>query len=563
MKSELKNIIQNSKNFKSEVKKLLELQQKISTLTFLDPACGSGNFLTETYLSLRRLENEILKRIIGTQITLGEISNPIKVSIGQFYGIEINDFAVTVAKTALWIAESQMMIETEAIVHKNFEFLPLKSYTNITENNALTTNWQTIITKVDYIFGNPPFVWNQTEKQKSDILSLCKDLKSLDYVTGWYYKAAEFIQNTSTKVAFVSTNSITQGEQVAPLWKNLKGIHIDFAYRTFKWESESNKKAQVHVVIIGFSSLQNDKSKIIFNGDEQQIATNINGYLIDAPNVFIERRSDPICDVPKMITGNRPADGGNLIIEAEDYDEFVKKEPNAKKYIKNLIGAKEFINNLPRYCLWLVGANPSELKKMPLVMKRVEACKRDRLKGAADRKKLSETPTLFRETINPKHFIVVPCTSSELRKYIPIGFLDENYIPTNSVLVIPDTNLYHFGILKSSVHMAWTRTVCGRLKSDYRYSKDIVYNNFVWCAPTEKQRQEIEQTAKKILDARKLYPESSLADLYNDTIMPAELRKAHQANDKAVMKAYGFDLKMTESEIVAELMKMYERLTKA
>ena len=542
-------------------KKLLAFQNKLSELKFLDPACGSGNFLTETYLSLRRLENKVLKELIGAQITLGDLNNPIKVSISQFYGIEINDFAVTVAKTALWIAESQMMAETAEIVHRDLDFLPLKTYTNIEEGNALQIDWHSIAPQVDYIIGNPPFVGRRyrTKDQVNDI-SKFFTYKDVDYVSCWYAKAADFIQNTKTRCAFVSTNSITQGEQVSAIWTNLlKKIHIDFAYRTFKWISESSNAAAVYCVIIGFSYSYN-RQKIIYDSDKLIKVENINPYLIDAPNIFVTSRNKPLCDVPVMCNGNMPADGKNLSMNDDEYKIFIKKEPEAKKFIKQLIGAEEFINNKIRWCLWLVDAKPNELRKMPLVMKRIEAVKEFRLNSTF--KNIADRPHLFRDLKNPKSFIIIPSVSSERRIYIPIGFLDDNFITTTQVQMIPNANLYHFGILTSSVHMAWTRTVCGRLKSDYRYSKDIVYNNFVWCISTDKQRQEIEQTAQKILDARKLYPESSLADLYNDTIMPPELRKAHQANDKAVMKAYGFNLKMTEAEIVAELMKMYDTFIK-
>lgn len=555
--------------------KLKVFQEKISKLTFFDPACGSGNFLTETYISLRRLENDIL-RCLSNQITMFTDIAPIKVSIGQFYGIEINDFAVTVAKTALWIAESQMMKETEDILHTDLDFLPLKSYANITEGNALRINWETVVPKekLNYIMGNPPFVGYslQSKEQKEDILSIYVDEKGkpyktagkIDYVAGWYFKASQMIENTNIRVAFVSTNSITQGEQVASVWKPLYerfNIHIDFAYRTFRWDSEANIKAHVHCVIVGFSVNSVKEERKLYSNDRVQLVKNINAYLIDAPDIFLESRKDPLCNVAEMTTGNRPADGGHLILSEEEYQEFIRKEPNGEKYIKKLIGAAEYINNTPRYCLWLVGANLSEVRKMPEIMKRVEACKNDRLNGAPDRQKLAETPTLFREQKNPKTFVVVPATSSEKRKYIPIGFLDENTIATNAVIIIPEASRYDFGILTSNVHMAWLRAVGGRLKSDYRYSKDVVYNNFPWCNPTDEQKAKIEQTAQAILDARALYPDCSLADLYDELTMPVELRKAHQANDKAVMQAYGFNYKtMTESECVAELMRMYKEL---
>ena len=558
-------------------RKLKEFQNKLASLTFLDPACGSGNFLTETYISLRRLENEVLRLLAYGQISFGEIHNPIQVSIGQFYGIEINDFAVTVAKTALWIAESQMMKETEEIVLMNLDFLPLKSYTNIAEGNALRLDWNNIISKnnLNYIMGNPPFLGYsmQDKEQKADMLKIYKDEKGkpyktagkIDYVSAWYFKAAEMIDGTNIQVAFVSTNSITQGEQVASVWEPLYhrfNIQINFAHRTFRWDSEANIKAHVHCVIIGFSSGVNSKVKKIYTSDNFRIVKSINPYLIDAPVVFINSRSKPICKVPNMTTGNRPADGGHLIIEADEYDDFLKKEPSAKKYIKKLTGAVEYINNKKRYCLWLVDANPAEVRKMPEVMKRIEACRNDRLQGAPDRQKLADTPMVFRETKNPKSYIIVPRVSSENRRYIPLGFLNDEIIPTDSATIIPEAGLYEFGILTSNVHMAWVRAVCGRLKSDYRYSKDIVYNNFPWPEPTEQQKEMIKQTAKAVIDARNLYSDSSLADLYDELTMPSELRRAHQQNDKAVMQAYGFSIKnTTESICVAELMKMYQKMT--
>lgn len=559
-------------------KRLRAFQSKLADLVFLDPACGSGNFLTETYISLRRLENRVLKELLGAQIVLGALENPIQVSISQFYGIEINDFAVTVAKTALWIAESQMMKETEDIVNMNLDFLPLKTNAYITEANALRIDWESVVPKarLNYIMGNPPFVGYslQSKEQKADMLAIYVDEKGkpyktagkIDYVAGWYFKAAQLMYSTAIRTAFVSTNSITQGEQVTSVWKPLYerfGVHIDFAHRTFRWDSEASLKAHVHCVIVGFSEAANAAARIIYDEGSVQKAENINAYLVEAPDIFIESNKLPLCDVPKMTTGNRPADGGHLIIEAAEYDEFVKKEPAALKYIKKLTGAAEFINNKKRYCLWLVGVSPAELRKMPEVMKRVELCRNDRLNATdAGRRKLADTPMLFRETKNPKSYIIVPATSSESRRYIPIGFLDDNTIPTNAAVIIPEADLFNFGILTSNVHMAWMRAVAGRLKSDYRYSKDIVYNNFPWPTPTPAQKERIEKTAQAILDARALYPESSLADLYDELTMPVELRKAHRANDKAVMEAYGFWGRLnSEAACVAELMKLYKALT--
>lgn len=552
-------------------------QDKLASLTFFDPACGSGNFLTESYISLRRLENEVIALRNKGQSVLGAFADPIKVNIHQFYGIEINDFAVSVATTALWIAEQQMLQETAKLVQFNIEPLPLKAYHNIHEGNALRMDWTEVIApeRLNYIMGNPPFVGYslQSKEQKEDMLSIYVDEKGkpyktagkIDYVAGWYMKAAQFMQiNPTIHAALVSTNSITQGEQVAAIWQPLFerfNIRIDFAYRTFRWDSEADIKAHVHCVIIGFSK-SNHAAKYIYLNDGQFIpAANINPYLIDAPSIWIDSRSKPLCDVPEMTTGNRPADGGHLIIEAEDYEDFIKREPTAVTYIKKLTGAQEYINNKPRYCLWLVGVSPAQLRSMPLVMQRVQACREDRLSGAPDRQKLADTPWLFRETNNYDFYIIVPAVSSEKRRYIPLGFMDKDTIPTNLVQIIPNASLYHFGILTSSLHMAWMRVVCGRLEMRYRYSKDIVYNNFPWPTPTPEQKARIEATAQAILDARAKYPDSSLADLYDDKVMPFDLRRAHQENDRAVMAAYGFSAQMTEAECVAELFRMYQQLT--
>ena len=553
-------------------KKLDAYQDRLASLTFLDPACGSGNFLTETYLSLRRLENEAIRERHHGQSFLGfEEMNPIKVSIQQFYGIEINDFAVSVATTALWISEAQMLRETEKIIRRDIDFLPLKSYHNIREGNALRMDWEAIVPKerLNYIMGNPPFVGNNymSDSQRADLAPFFPKNKTLDYVCCWYMKAAAYIANTGVKCALVSTNSITQGEQVPLLWKELfqnYKIHIDFAHRTFRWDSEASLKAHVHCVIVGFSSAVNEGKKIIFDNGKCIEVENINAYLAAAFDVFIDSRSKPLCDVPVMRKVNQPTDGGNLIIEQNDYDDFITREPEAKKYIRRLIGAREFINNIPRYCLWLKDISPAEIRKMPLVMKRIEAVREMRLaSNDAGTRKLAETPHLFRETVNPDSSVVVPRVSSERRRYIPMGFIGKDIIVTDAILLIPDATLYHFGILESNVHMAWMRAVCGRLKSDYRYSKDVVYNNFPWPTPTEEQKAKIEQTAQAILDARALYPDSSLADLYDELAMPVELRKAHQDNDRAVMQAYDFPVKssFTESMCVAELFKMYKAMT--
>lgn len=566
--------IKSIKTEKTREQKLTEFQNKLASLTFLDPACGSGNFLTETYLSLRRLENELLRLRLGKQMIMGAV-NPIRVSIGQFYGIEINDFAVTVAKTALWIAESQMMKQTEEIVNMNLDFLPLKSYANIVEANALRLDWESVVPKdkLNYIMGNPPFVgarW-MSKDQKADLLSVFgdkwKNAGNLDYVACWYKKCTELIRGTSIKAALVSTNSVTQGESVANLWRPLfaDGVHIDFAHRTFRWDSEASIKAHVHCVIIGFSTASDSKPKVIYSSERPQIAQNINGYLVDAANVFIDKRTNPISDVPQIFLGGQPIDDGNLTLTIEEKDALLKEEPQAKEFIRPYMMGKDFIDRRPRYCIWLVNANPSLLKKCPLILERIKKVREFRLSSSRQNTlKAAETPALFGAVFECKSdYIAIPKVSSENRRYIPIDFLSKKIIPGDKLFTMQNVSLYNFGVLTSNVHMAWMRAVCGRLKSDYSYSNTIVYNNFPWCNPTEEQKLKIEKTAQEILDARALYPDSSLADLYDELTMPVELRRAHQHNDKAVMQAYGFDYRtMTESECVAELMKMYQELTK-
>lgn len=551
---------------KTRKAKLEAFQRKLAGLKFLDPACGSGNFLTETYISLRRLENEVIALLNQDQIVL-DMNNPIKVGIGQFYGIEINDFAVTVAKTALWIAESQMMKATENVVRMALDFLPLKSYANITEGNALQLDWP----RTDYIMGNPPFVGARLmgAEQKEDINTIFpgwKNSGNLDYVSCWYKKAADLMVGTGTRAALVSTNSVTQGESVANLWKPLfeSGVHIDFAHRTFRWDSEAKIKAHVHCVIVGFSTAPNDKPKVLYTSERAQVVKNINAYLLDADNVFVESRSKPLCDVPEIGIGNKPIDGGNYLFTKEEMEEFLKVEPAAEKWFKTWYGSQEFINRCPRYCLWLGNCPPNELRKMPECLKRVEAVRQLRLSSkSAGTVKLADTPTRFHvENMPNGTYILLPKVSSERRRYIPMGFMTPDTFCSDLVFIIPDADIYHFGILTSNVHMAWMRAVCGRLEMRYRYSKDVVYNNFPWPSPTDAQKAKIEQTAQAILDARALYPDASLADLYDETTMPPELRRAHQQNDRAVMAAYGFWGKLnSESACVAELMKLYQKLT--
>lgn len=577
LKDEFKEI-KNMAKGKTKYKALVEFQNKLASLKFLDPACGSGNFLTETFVSLRRLENLCIKELMGGQSILGsdDSFNPVRVNIHQFHGIEINDFAASVATTALWIAESQMLNETEKIIDFDSDFLPLKSYANIKVGNALRIDWKEVVEPKDlsYIIGNPPFVGGMlmNKSQKDDMIHIfgkkLKGVGELDYVACWYKKSTDMMQDTKIHTALVSTNSISQGEQVAILWKTLmedKGVHIDFAYPTFRWDSESTLKAHVHCVIIGFSIAENKKDKRIFHESNFEECENINGYLSPAPNVFLNNISSPLCDVPAMSFGNMPRDGGGFILTEEEKNIIIENEPLSQKWIHLFIGAREFINNQKRYCLWLKDASPNEIRKCPTIIKRLESIKKMREDSvAASTRKLAETPTLFAQITQPvgTPFMLIPGVSSERRKYIPMGFLDGSVISSNLVQIIPNAKPYHFGILTSSVHMAWMRAVCGRLKSDYRYSKDIVYNNFPWPTPTDKQKEKIEQTAQAILDARAKYPDSSLADLYDEVTMPADLRKAHQNNDKAVMEAYGFSTSMPESDIVAELFKLYSALTK-
>lgn len=572
---ELKQEFETIKEIKvkrTKDKKLDEFQDKLAALTFLDPACGSGNFLTETYLSLRRLENEVIREKLDGQMTLGEIRNPIRVSIQQFYGIEINDFAVTVGKTALWIAESQMMDETKSIVYGfHDDFLPLKTYVNIVEGNALRIDWNDIIpaNKLSYIMGNPPFIGmkEQTNQNKADLKLVIpiKKLKQLDYVAGWYFKAAEHIKGTTIECAFVSSNSITQGEQALTIWEPLisNGLIINFAYRTFNWDSEATLKAHVHCVIVGFSYIGR-KAKVIFEDEEKLICHNINQYLTPADNIFIKKESKPICDVPEMTKGAQLIDDGNFTVgEKEDYEELLKKEPDIKPYIRKYINGRALLNGeKPRYVLYLEECPPNVIKSSHFISERVKAVYEYRANNSSPSTNvLKDRPAHYFQAQAPEgRCIVFSAISSGNRRYIPMDFMNETMVLPNTIFYIDNADIYHFGVLMSNVHMAWMRTICGRLKSDYRYSNTMVYNTFPWPKPTETQKERIKQTAQGILTARELYPESSLAALYDPLTMPDKLRKAHIANDRAVMAAYGFSTKMTEADCVAELMKLYQKL---
>ena len=574
LRSELDEILEE-KVERQRIRKLNSYQDKLASLTFLDPACGSGNFLTETFLSLRRLENEVIRERYHGQMMMGEFLNPIKVSIHQFYGIEINDFAVTVATTALWISEAQMLAETERIIQQDIDFLPLKSYTNIYEGNALRTDWETIVPKdhLNYIIGNPPFVGHQwrSESQQEDMDLVFKGFGNygkLDYVACWYKKAGEMMNGKHIRAAFVSTNSICQGESVATLWKPLfeqHNIKINFAWQTFVWNSEATDKAQVHVVIVGFACFDMAKKYLFESKEVKKPATHINGYLYDAPDIYIENRGKPLTNgMPKMTKGSQATDGSNLILTIEERKQMITKYPNSASFIKRIIGADDFINNKYRYCLWLKGVAPNEYTHIPTIIERLRAISELRRKSPTKSVQAdADIPMLFTQIRQPDtDYLVIPRISSYQRRYIPIGFMSKDVIANDKVMFIPNASLYIFGVLMSNVHMAWMRVTAGRLKSDYSYTP-AVYNNFPWPNSTDEQRSKIEQTAQAILDARALYPTSSLADLYDELTMPVELSRAHPENDRAVMTAYGFSIKtMTESQCVAELFKLYKELTK-
>lgn len=579
----------------------LAFQEKLGSLTFLDPACGSGNFLTETFLSLRRLENEAIQ--IGERLKPGErllnLDGVVKVSIEQFHGIEINDFAVSVAKTAMWISEAKMLQQTAEILAVSPKFLPLHDYDGIVEGNALRMDWGGILTQrrgeaegaegglaaknaenakigFDYIMGNPPFCGKsfQSQEQKDDMTAVfngIKDYGNLDYVTCWFKKAADFMRTTNVRTAFVATNSICQGIAVPPLWSHLfgEGIVVDFAWRTFRWDSEASEKAHVHCVIIGFHSSSTERNanntKTIYDGDKAIPASRINAYLIDAPNIIVEDRTTPLCDVPPMSVGSFATDGGNLILSQEERDLLIADYPAAEAFVRPYYSPEDFINNRSRFCLWLKGVPPDVIMAIPPVRKRIESVRLFRLASKkAQTRKRADTPTLFAEDRQPDaDYLLVPRVSSERRRYVPIGFLSASAIAGDTI-TLPNATLYHFGVVVSSVHMAWMRVLCGRLKSDYRYSPSLVYNTLPWpnLRGSASSREKISQTAQAILDARAKYPDSSHKALYDDTFMPSDLRAAHAANDRAVLAAYGLKPDTSEPEIVAHLFKLYAEMTK-
>ena len=574
LKRELEEI-KNIAVIKTRNKQLRLFQDKLASLTFLDPAAGSGNFLTESYSCLRKLENEVIRILTGGQIALGfEGASPIKISISQFYGIEINDFAVTVARTALWIAENQMLKKTEDIVHMQLDFLPLKTNANIIEANALRKDWNEVVerNKLSYIMGNPPFIGARLmdqgsvqKKEVQDIFGNIKDVQDLDYVTCWYKLAAQYIQGTKIEVCFVSTNSICQGSQVPILWNvmlNGYHVHINFGYQTFHWNSESTDQAAVHCVIVSFACFERKTKTLYDSSGNKANVSNISPYLTEGADTYVVASKTPICDVPTMSFGNQPRDGGSFVLSPEEKDDILIKEPGIEKWIHPYIGAEEFIKGKKRYCLWLAHATPLEIGNSKILKHKVEEVRQFRLSSRAKTTNgYAKVPNCFAQMTQPEGvtYLLIPRVSSENRRYIPIGFMSASDISSDAVQIVPNASMFHFGVLTSNVHMAWMRAVCGRLKSDYRYSKEIVYNPFPWPTVTDSQRETIEKTAKKIIDVRSQYPDTPMTVLYNKTTMPSELLKAHMANDRAVMQAYGMPIKETdETDCVAWLMRLYQ-----
>lgn len=561
-------------------KKLAAFQQRLTALQFLDPACGCGNFLIITYRELRRLELAVLQAQHGDKLDTTHIGLDITVEptikLEHFHGIEIEEWPARIAEVAMWLTQHQMNREFARQFGLEPDLLPLKTAAHIVNDNSLHLDWNSVAPRASlaHIIGNPPFIGKnfRTTEQNADmdrLFNAVKNHKSLDYVTCWFYKSAQFIQGTRITVAFVSTNSITQGEQVAPLWQPLlnQGIHLHFAHRTFAWDSEARGKAAVHVVIVGFAAFDTDGKRIFdypnIKDEPVEIAVkNVNPYLVDAPDVLVDDRSKPLCNVSIMVKGNEPTDGGHLLLSPAEKADLLQQEPNAVKWLKPILGAEEFLNGKERWCLWLVGIPPHELRALPEVLKRVEGVKQMRLASPKEAtRKRADTPYLFGENRHPTgNYILVPSVSSERREYVPMGFFDSNTISTNLNLMIPDASLYEFGVLESTMHMAWMRTVCGRLKSDYRYSAKLVYNNFPWPDADDKQRQKVEVAAQAVLDARKKYPASTLADMYDPRSMPPDLRKAHKALDKAVEQAYRKEKFADDMEWLGYLFGRYREL---
>lgn len=563
---------------KTNKNKLTEFHKKLSKMKFLDPACGCGNFLIITYRELRMLELEILRALNKSGQGFLNVGDIIWLDVDMMYGIEYEEFPARIAEVAMWLMDHQMNMLISNEFGQYFARLPLKKAATIVHADALETDWKTVISPAELscIIGNPPFIGSKimSAAQRAQIVKELENAKGsgvLDYVTGWYIKAAKYIQGTKVKVAFVSTNSIVQGEQTAILWGQMMEkytIKIHFAHRTFKWSNEAKGNAAVYCVIIGFA-VYDAKNKTIYEyddikGEPHEIKSeNINAYLVDAKNLFVTARTNPLCDVPKMSFGNMPLDGGNLLLSDNDKIEFETLEPSSAKFIKPLISASEFLNGGKRWCLWLIDASPAELKKMPNVLRRIEKVKQFRLNSVAtSTQKFALAPMLFRDRNQPDRYILIPRVSSENRRYIPMGFFDHNSIAGDTCMTVPNGSLFHFGILTSDMHMAWVRTTCGRLKSDYRYSKDIVYNNFPWPeSPSEKHIKAIEAAAQKVLDVREQFPGSSLADLYHPLTMPPALVKAHNELDKAVDLAYRPQPFASDAKRMEFLFELYEKYT--
>jgi len=571
---------------KSNPRKLKSFHDKLANLRFLDPACGTANFLIIAYRELRRLEIKVLESLLSSKSTDGtfqmtlDVTAYSKINVDQFYGIEVDELACEIARVGMWLMDHQCNMELSKALGEYYVRLPLTKAAVIFHANALTIDWNEICPahELEYILGNPPFYGARlmTKEQKADLIAVVidpagkpvKGSGNLDFVSAWYYKSAQLmVRNPKIRAALVSTNSITQGEQTAIVWKTLMEeykVKIDFAYRTFVWTSAARGKAAVHCVIVGFSHERLQTSRRIFDGDLEIDAENINPYLVAALNVFIENRKKALCDVPQMNYGTFALDDGNYTIPYAEYLEIVSTDPHAVTFLRPFIGARELLHNEKRFCVWLRGAKPSEIIKSTVIKQKIGAVKEWRSKSnRGTTAALADTPTLFAEMRQPNStYLAIPTASSEIRKYIPIAYLSPDIIASNQLYIIPDATLYHFGILTSEVHMAWVRTVCGRIKSDFRYSASIVYNNFPWPNPTEKQKQAVEVAAQGILNARNIFPNESLAILYGSKTMPPELAKAHRALDTAVKKAYGGKGFASEAERVADLMERYQALIK-
>lgn len=573
---DLQEEFEKHKNDKNELGKL---QKKLATLKFLDPACGCGNFLIITYRELRRLELEILKQLYGGQQVF-DIGQIVTIDIDQFYGIEYDEFAVRVGEVAMWLIDHQMNMEVSKAFGAYFARLPLQKSVNITHGNALQTDWKSLIapTELSYIIGNPPFYGSklQSKEQREDLANVfgekTKNAKIMDYVSAWYIRAAQYIQDTEIKVAFVSTNSITQGEQVSVLWGqmlNKYNVKIHFAHRTFKWSNEAKGNAGVYCVIISFGSIDTRNKKVFeyedVKGEPTEIKVkNINPYLVDALDLVVTKRTKPISNVPKMSFGNMPLDGGNLLLSDTEKVNLLSQKPHLEKYIKPLVSAREFLNGGKRWCFWLVGVPPNEIRSHKELLDRVQAVKQFRLSSKApSTQKHAETPTLFRDRNNPESFIVVPRVSSENRKYIPMGFFDKNFIVSDTCMSISNGDIFLFGVLSSEMHMTWVRYTCGRLESRFRYSKNIVYNNYPFPKePSDKNKEKVEKAAQKVLDIRAKYLNNSLADLYDPLATPPDLVKAHRALDKAVDLCYRPQPFTNERNRIEFLFNLYEEYTK-